>query len=196
MVAAQVTADDVVDAAERIVESEGFDAMSVRRLGIELGVSRQVVYTHFGGMDGLLGALHVRTARDLEARVRALEEERGTTAHVLAAGRVYVGEARRRPRLYELAFGRPVPGYEPTPASLDAARASFDPIIEAARAWLGAAGVAATRGEEVELARVFWAVAHGHVSLELAGHADPATTDHLVDRALLAVLAGWSTDRD
>lgn len=188
----RVTADAVLAAAERVVEEEGFAALSVRRIGTELGVSRQVVYTHFGGMDGLLEALHVRTAGDLGSRVAALEEEPGTVAHVLAAGRVYVDEARRRPRLFELAFGRPVPGYEPDEVALAAARSSFGPIIAAARAWLAASGVTADQAEEVELARVFWATAHGHVTIELAGHAEPATTDRLVDRALRALLAGWA----
>ena len=66
-----VTADHVTDAAERLLREGGFDAMSVRAVGERLGVSRQVVYTHFGGVDGLLDALHERASGYLAGSVGA-----------------------------------------------------------------------------------------------------------------------------
>lgn len=191
-----VTAGDVIAAAERLAEEEGLAALSVRRLGTELGVSRQVVYTHFGGVHGLLTAVHRRTARHLAGQVESLDETPGSLEHVLATGRVYTREARRRPRLFELAFGRPHPSYEPDDETLAVSREAFEPIIACARAWLGADGRSVDRGEEIELARVLWAVAHGHITLELAGHADPSTTDRLLDRAVTAVVRGWSAGAD
>lgn len=188
-----VSAGDVVAAAERIIETEGLDALSVRRVGDALGVSRQVVYTYFGGMHGLLSAIHVRASRDLAARVVDLEEEPGTLEQVLATGAVYAREARRRPRLFELAFGRPLPSYEPDEETLAIARETFQPIIDVATAWLDATGDPAHTDprDAVQLARVLWSVAHGHVTLELAGHCEPALTDLLLARALEAVVTGW-----
>ncbi|MEM8746309.1 MAG: helix-turn-helix domain-containing protein, partial [Actinomycetota bacterium] len=60
-----VSADAVVDAAEVLLAEAGFDGMSVRRIADAVGVSRQVVYTHFGGMDGLLDELHRRLSQRL-----------------------------------------------------------------------------------------------------------------------------------
>lgn len=185
-----VDRDRLVAAAERLVEEDGWSALSVRRLGEELGVSRQVVYTHFGGATGLLRELHVRAARRLAARVQDLTEQPGTTTHVVATSAVYATAARERPALFELAFGRPVPDYVPDEDTLAVSREAFEPIIACASAWL-AAGGGGGRREAVDLARVLWAVAHGHVSLELAGHADPALTDRLLSRATVAVLEGW-----
>ena len=71
-----VTADHVIDAAERLLREGGFDAMSVRAVGERLGVSRQVVYTHFGGVDGLLDALHVRASGYLARSVGAVAAAR------------------------------------------------------------------------------------------------------------------------
>ena len=193
MTRGSVSADDVAAEAERIIEDDGLDALSVRHLGEALGVSRQVVYTHFGGMHGLLAALHIRTSRVLADRMTELEEEPGTLEHVLAAGAVYVSEARRRPRLFELAFGRPLPSYEPDEDTLATARETFDPIIEIARAWLDArdASQPSDPHEAVALAQVMWRVSHGHITLELAGHARPAQTDELLARALEALVTGW-----
>ena len=44
----------VVDAALSLVESEGYDAVSVRRLAAELGVSTFAVQSHMGSKDELL----------------------------------------------------------------------------------------------------------------------------------------------
>lgn len=185
-----VDRDRLVAAAEQLVEEHGWSALSVRRLGEVLGVSRQVVYTHFGGTTGLLRELHVRAARRLAARVEDLAEEPGTSAHVVATSAVYATAARERPALFELAFGRPVPDYVPDDATLAVSREAFEPIIACAAAWLAPRGEVG-RQEAVDLARVLWAVAHGHVSLELAGHAAPALTDRLLRRATEAVLDGW-----
>jgi hypothetical protein len=115
-------------------------------------------------------------------------------ANVVATGRVYVAEARRRPQLFELAFGRPLPNYAPDEQTLAVARTTFDPILAVAGAWLLARDGRAEPREVVPFARVLWSVAHGHITLELAGHADPDLTDTLVGRALEAVAIGWRAD--
>lgn len=186
----RLTGEDVVSCAVELLESEGFAAMSVRRLGERLGVSRQIVYTHFGGMDGLWDALHRRAYDGLRDELVAVGPPTGEVAHVLAVGRAYLESARRRPRLFELAFARPVPGYVPTAETIAASRRSFVPVVEAVAAWLGT-GVGVEDDDAVELAQVLWSTTHGHVTLELAGFVAPDRTDRLVERAGRAVLAGW-----
>lgn len=48
----------LVEVAARVLAEEGPSAVSARRLANEVGASTMVVYTHFGGMDHVLG--HVR----------------------------------------------------------------------------------------------------------------------------------------
>jgi AcrR family transcriptional regulator len=50
-------AEDFVRAAFRIVDSEGLEALTFRRLGAELGVSYTTVYTYFESRDALVTAL-------------------------------------------------------------------------------------------------------------------------------------------
>ena len=56
--AATDVATRLVEAAARVLAEEGPSAVSARRLANEVGASTMVVYTHFGGMDHVLG--HVR----------------------------------------------------------------------------------------------------------------------------------------
>lgn len=49
--------EQILDVTEQIVESDGFHAVSIDRVAREAGITRPVVYTHFGDLDGLLHAL-------------------------------------------------------------------------------------------------------------------------------------------
>ena len=190
--------DDVLDAAHALVEAEGFAALSVRRIAEALGTSRQVVYTHFDGKGGLLDGLHRRASDLLFAAVRATPGPPGTAAHVLATGQTYLDAARDRPRLFELAFSRPVASHEPSSEAVEHARQGFGSVVLVVGSWLAARD---GRGlptappwddpDAVRLARTVWSTTHGHVVLERAGHATPGETDHLVAGALQALLDGW-----
>jgi AcrR family transcriptional regulator len=63
---------DVVETALAILDSDGIDAVSFRRLAGELGVSHMTLYTYFDSKESLLNAM---VARTLE--VPALGEARG-----------------------------------------------------------------------------------------------------------------------
>src|SRR4051812_25670681 len=49
--------EQILDVTKDIVEASGFHAVSIDRVAREAGVTRPVVYTHFGDLDGLLNAL-------------------------------------------------------------------------------------------------------------------------------------------
>jgi AcrR family transcriptional regulator len=54
---ARVTRDTVLRAALRVVDAEGLDALTMRRLGDEMGADAAMVYRVFPGKDELLEAL-------------------------------------------------------------------------------------------------------------------------------------------
>jgi len=60
----------LIDAARRLVREEGTDALTLGRLAQEAGVTKPVVYDHFGTRDGLLVALY----RDYDTRQNATLE--------------------------------------------------------------------------------------------------------------------------
>ncbi len=47
----------IVAAARRIVEKDGADALSMRKLAADLGVAHTAIYWHVGGRDELVGAI-------------------------------------------------------------------------------------------------------------------------------------------
>ena len=64
---AGLTAQDVVDAALKLVETEGGDALTMRRLASELDVATTTIYWHVGNRDELVVALIARLAERMGA---------------------------------------------------------------------------------------------------------------------------------
>ncbi|MDN5545361.1 MAG: TetR/AcrR family transcriptional regulator, partial [Rhodococcus sp. (in: high G+C Gram-positive bacteria)] len=65
---AKVTTSQAVDVALALADVEGLDAVTVRRLAAELGISGMAVYTHVGSRDDLL-VLMVDTVRSNSPRL-------------------------------------------------------------------------------------------------------------------------------
>jgi AcrR family transcriptional regulator len=49
--------EQILAVTKEIIEASGFHAVSIDRVAREAGVTRPVVYTHFGDLDGLLNAV-------------------------------------------------------------------------------------------------------------------------------------------
>jgi AcrR family transcriptional regulator len=65
----------LVETCARIVDTEGFHAATIERVAAECGVTRTVVYQHFGGLGGMFAAVVERaSARAAEAFARAVAD--------------------------------------------------------------------------------------------------------------------------
>ena len=53
----KLTLEEIVDAALAVLDADGLDAVSFRRLGAELGVSHMTLYSYFGSKEDLLNAM-------------------------------------------------------------------------------------------------------------------------------------------
>src|SRR5256885_9443144 len=100
----------LLEAAIRVLAADGPDALQARRLAAEVGMSTMAVYTHFGGMGGLITEIvregFVRFGRRMEAVPRGDDP----AADLLALGLAYRDHALENPRLYRLMFGVTAPG--------------------------------------------------------------------------------------
>lgn len=81
---AGLAADDVTEAALALVEREGGEALTMRRLASELGVTTNTIYWHVGNRDELvLAVISLMAQRLADAEVQgASEQERVTSAAV------------------------------------------------------------------------------------------------------------------
>jgi AcrR family transcriptional regulator len=155
------------EAAERLFAEHGPDAVTMRQLAAELGVSPMTPYRYFRDKDDILAA--VRTTgfnRFAQALEEAREATKGARAKGAAVGEAYVNFAFEHPHTYKLMFDLNQPHEADYPELVEAgkrARSTMSGYVKD----LVADGALA--GDPEQIGMMFWAAAHGAVVLELAG---------------------------
>jgi AcrR family transcriptional regulator len=145
-------AAEIVETARRVLEADGRDALTMRRLGDEVGMRAPSLYKHFPGKRHVEAALVEDAFLEMgRALHRAVGQSApgGPVAAVLSA---YRATALTNPHLYRLATGPELP------------RDLLRPGVEA---WAGEPFFLATG--EPHVAQAMWAFAHGMAILEIEG---------------------------
>ncbi|MBB5867392.1 AcrR family transcriptional regulator [Allocatelliglobosispora scoriae] len=101
-----LTQDAILDGVIALIEREGVNAMSMRRLGDELGVDATAFYRHFRDKDDLILAAFDRVTGELALEIRALDAAAGWRERLqnLAMGSWRLAE--RYPAIFSLCFAR------------------------------------------------------------------------------------------
>jgi AcrR family transcriptional regulator len=94
----------IISAARRVAELEGWSNVTVRRLSDEISYSQPVLYAHFGSREGILAAVAIEGFKELGM---ALEKARKRAKHgntVESVATAYLEFAVSSPALYEVMF--------------------------------------------------------------------------------------------
>src|SRR5215469_6687298 len=101
----EATAVALLDAAEKIAETEGLHALTVRRVAEKTGTTTRAVYTSLGSKQALLGRLGVRAFDMLAAIVESLPPASDPVADLVAAGTLgFRRFALDHPALFQIGF--------------------------------------------------------------------------------------------
>ncbi len=174
--------------AAEILETEGPEALSVRRIAAAAGVAPMGVYNHFDSKNGIIEALFIQGFERLREALTTIAEIQDPYEALREAGRRYRALALAHPKVYQLMFLRTLPGYEPSLAALEVAGRAFDSLVaEVQRAMV--AGVIA-EGPLTETAQLIWSSIHGWVSLELLDMGMIENEDSGFDRVCTTMLRG------
>ncbi len=182
----------LLEAAEIILERDGFQALTLRAAARAAGVSHAAPAHHFGDLVGLLSDLAATGYTRFHAAVLAEMAASGPTPadRLHAMGRGYVRFAREHPNLFLLMFRseRLDPQRPALRAAMDAA---YGALAAAAGDAAGSPRTATTAdappGRLADITAA-WAIAHGLALLVIDGRlrrfADDAGLDALVSAAL------------
>ena len=170
----------IVAAARELAETEGWEAVTTRRLAERIAYSQPVLYSHFQGRDEIVGAVALGGFAELrDAFRRAVPSGLAGRAAVAALAEAYITFAAQHPAVYDAMFslssGLPFAD-ETTPA----------PLHEAFMALLDTLGQVAGATDPELFTEVCWAALHGLVTLTRAGRLPPEQTAQrltvLIDR--------------
>jgi AcrR family transcriptional regulator len=138
--------------ARDLAESEGWPAVTMRRLAAELGVTQPVLYSAFpSGRQSLIDAVAVDGFGAIAAALEAVDPE------PMARMRAYLDFAAAQPHVYEAMFSMPSGLQFGSGSGTEELRRAF------------AAIQAAFPSTDVTRAEVAWASLHGLATLQASG---------------------------
>jgi AcrR family transcriptional regulator len=98
------TAERIAVAATKLVQREGADAVTMRRVAKSVGITPMALYRHFADRDGLLTALADAGFEELTARLADRPMPARSEQQLLRILDVFLDFALEKPRLFELMF--------------------------------------------------------------------------------------------
>lgn len=178
--------DEMLHAAVGLLDAHGPDALQTRKVAGAAGTSTMAVYTHFGGMRGLIAEVAEEGLRQFDAAL-TVPRTADPVADLFVTGAAYRRYAIERPHMYRLMFGSTsahginAPAHNVltlTVAEIEQNYPSFAHVVRGVHRCMAAGRIEAARAVEdgvddasvVATAAQFWALIHGFVMLELAGY--------------------------
>jgi AcrR family transcriptional regulator len=146
----------ILSAARRIAELEGWSNVTVRRLSDEISYSQPVLYAHFASREGILAAVAIEGFQEIGLALEKARKRVRSGNPVESVAAAYLEFAASSPALYEVMFslGLSVPFDEAaTPSEL---RFAFSQLLELFEGQSSKPEV---------LSELFWASLHGIAEL-------------------------------
>lgn len=181
----------MLDAATRLLTEEGPSSLTVRRVADAVNCSTTLLYSLFGGKDGLANELYLegfaRLKTEFETSRPTDQVAQTGLAPLLTYARIYHQYAKNNPSYYMVMFGDAIAGFVPPVESRKTAWESLAVLIEAFDGCMQSGALPPSN--PTAAARLLWAAMHGATSLELKGYyLKSERADELFEAAVHAVL--------
>jgi AcrR family transcriptional regulator len=182
----------LLDRAQVVLRKRGLDALSLRELAREAGVSHAAPHKHFADRGALLDALAERGFAQLAALLgdAAAREPDDFRRALHATASAYIEFAVAEPALLDLMFAAKVD--HPSDAVRSAVTYQLETLLS-----IGARGVAAGVFAEADVERLILVLSgsvQGISALVTSRRITPLQSEALIDDAIALFLAGASTE--
>ena len=158
------TSTALLDAAHRLLAADGPEALTVRRIATEAGMSTMNVYSRFGGKDGVLDEIYRVGFERLFAAITAVPEDDDGFADLMEIATSYRGFALEHPEYYAIMFG----DFSPSPETVSFALDGLAGLVGRVERDLTKADLRpAVDVDPTTTTAWLWATCHGLVSLEV-----------------------------
>jgi AcrR family transcriptional regulator len=176
----------LTDAATRLFAAHGYEAVTMRAVADQLGVSAMTPYRYVAGKDELFALVRAEAFRRFADRLETTGQSPALRGDPLARlrrlKRAYIDFAIEQADAYRIMFELQQPAQPiQSPELAQESRRAFGSLHDAVR---DAVDAGELTGDPLVVAQLLWASTHGLVSLALAGRisaralAQLATVDH------------------
>lgn len=187
--------EELTHIALELLEAEGAEAVSTRKVAAAYGASTMVVYSEFGSLGGLVESVVDRGFDLLRDALAAAPRTADPVSDLIGIARAYRLFALTHPHLYRVIYAvSPLAGHRRAGAELLQGVAAFEVMHEALRRAFR--GGVLTIGTPYDAARTAWLAFHGAVLGELAGYVEamPAATRSPLDELVRTLVVGFGGD--
>jgi AcrR family transcriptional regulator len=184
----------VLDAAYQLLDREGPEALTVRRLAATLHCSTKVIYTLFEGKDGVANALCRESSRLMYEAIQAVKPGARASDYLREVARAYWTFAEQHAGFYRAIFCGAIPNFQPDE--------SFKKETTAGTAAIGAQLDAYRRqglleaAEPHQVMNAWWAPLHGVISLYVQGYFTPAEARALYEATIAMLVAALESGQN
>ncbi|WP_238651460.1 TetR/AcrR family transcriptional regulator [Paenibacillus piscarius] len=178
----------VVDAAAAILQEEGPEAVTVRRVSQRMGCSTKIIYSLFVNKEGLAQQLYLEGCKLLARRFEEVPPSADLRQHLLDLGEAFWQFGQDYTSYYKLMFGGAFAEFKPDAESMQG-------TLTAIRRLLMLISTGQQQGqisdqEETEtLVSTIWASLHGVIHLYMGGFLGDAEAAHAVYKQTMALLS-------
>lgn len=178
---------NILNAAWQLVQTDGWSALSIRKIADAIEYSVPVIYHHFDNKDAILLAFTREGFRLLTERVAEAQKQAPQPARQLELiAHAYWDFAFSNPEYYQLMFGLGIPTCE-TVNTIAEVKGFTDIILEVVQQ-----AMARSHRPEADhwlKFRTYWSILHGLVSIRMISNQPKADADDL--RVLQDAIAGF-----
>ena len=162
------TASRIATAARRLLDRDGAEAVTMRRVAAAVGVTPMAIYRHYPGRASLLNALADEGFEELAARLALKKFSGSFEPRLTQMMEIYLEHALQRPRLFELMFLKPREGARSYPRDFKAGRSpTANLLADAVQSGMDSGFF--RKGDAWEIVFEMGALSHGLLLLYLAG---------------------------
>ena len=178
----KLSREAIVNAALTFLDREGWDALTINALAIQLGTKGPSLYNHVDSLDDLRRTVRMRVIDDILGMLSAVGDGRTRDDAVSSMASAYRSYAHHHPGRYSAFTRMPLGGDDPE--YTEATRLAAGPVIEV----LSSYGL---DGDNAFYAALeFWSALHGFVLLEMTGVMDEVDTDAVFSDMVLRLASG------
>ena len=185
------TAEHIAQVALEILESEGAQAVSMRRVADAVDITPMAIYHHFPNREALLNYITDREFSKLLEYILAHPLRGNSESRLVGILEGYIDYALARPRVFDHVFSHPRPNARRFPADFRARQSpTLNPVADTVAAAMEKGDL--KKDDVWEIAFALWAHVHGYVMLYRAGRISLSEQEfrELVHRSLRRFVRG------
>ncbi|RCW64216.1 TetR/AcrR family transcriptional regulator [Saliterribacillus persicus] len=158
----------IVEAAAMILQEEGPEAVTIRRVADKMECSTKIIYNLFNNKDGLIKLLYIEGCNVLATSFKSVSKQENMENYLRDLCETYWDFSRNNRGYYQLMFGGAFHDFKPGDESIHATNTALQQFIEIITEAIEEGLI--MEDDPLQVVRVIWASLHGVIHLYLGGH--------------------------